>query len=122
MPQLFVVDCGGGDLLLDGTRSGARELPSVEGSNAHFASSAVRELPIPPVCHTLGCGQGYCSRRESGGLEGKAGPVSAPYPVRPLEDHVAPLPSAVFRRFACSPRLSASAVSFWLSDHVRCRR
>src|SRR6185437_13797773 len=44
MPLLF---------LLDGEcsyfQSGARELPSVERSDAHYASSAVRELPIPPV-------------------------------------------------------------------------
>src|SRR5207302_329665 len=74
------------DLLLSGTkligpRSGARELPSVEGSDAHFASSAVRELPIPPVRHTLGCGRGYCSRRECGGLGEKQAPcppVSCP--------------------------------------------
>src|SRR5579864_4721545 len=65
MPQLFLVDCSGGDLRLRGTRSGARELPSVKRSDAHFASSAVRELPIPPVCPHVGCGHQYCSRTES---------------------------------------------------------
>jgi hypothetical protein len=67
MPQLFLVDCGGGNFRLD--RLSAVRLPSVKRSDAHFASSAVRELPIPPVRPHVGCGHAYCSRTESIGLE-----------------------------------------------------
>src|SRR5438105_6854053 len=123
MPQLFLVDCGGGDLLLSGTKligtkSGARELPSVKRGDAHFASSAVRELPIPPVCHTLGCGQGYCSRRESGGLGEKQAPCPPCILSDPWRDRVALPPSAVFRpRTLAVLRVSAaSAVKLRLSD------